>query len=136
MTIVAGCGIHCGGDDTTEHDGIHTFHIGKNAKVKYVEKHYGEGEGTGDRILSLIHEVCHRETSRSTQADDSGLTEKEAECKRFPEVGDIENTVSYDNIRDMHGLSKARVKASKSEGWRKQLGITKTARYGLRRKGK
>ena len=52
VTIVAGCGIHCGGDDTTEHDGIHTFHIGKNAKVKYVEKHYGEGEGTGDRILN------------------------------------------------------------------------------------
>ena len=58
VTIVAGCGIHCGGDDTTEHDGIHTFHIGKNAKVKYVEKHYGEGEGTGERILNpttVIH---------------------------------------------------------------------------------
>ena len=52
VTIVAGCGIHCGGDDTTEHDGIHTFHIGKNVKVKYVEKHYGEGEGTGERILN------------------------------------------------------------------------------------
>ena len=52
MTIVAGCGIHCGGAETSEHDGIHTFHIGKNAKVKYVEKHYGEGEGTGERILN------------------------------------------------------------------------------------
>ena len=52
VTIVAGCGIHCGGDDTTEHDGIHTFHIGKNAKIKYVEKHYGEGDGAGERILN------------------------------------------------------------------------------------
>ena len=52
VTIVAGCGIHCGGAETSEHDGIHTFHIGKNAKVKYVEKHYGEGEGTGERILN------------------------------------------------------------------------------------
>ena len=52
VTIVAGCGIHCGGSEDSEHDGIHTFHIGKNARVKYVEKHYGEGEGTGGRILN------------------------------------------------------------------------------------
>jgi Fe-S cluster assembly scaffold protein SufB len=52
VTIVAGCGIHNGGDKKSEHDGIHTFHIGKNAHVKYVEKHYGTGEGTGERILN------------------------------------------------------------------------------------
>ncbi|MBQ2032205.1 MAG: SufD family Fe-S cluster assembly protein [Lachnospiraceae bacterium] len=52
VTIVAGCGIHNGGDKKSEHDGIHTFHIGKNARVKYVEKHYGTGEGTGERILN------------------------------------------------------------------------------------
>lgn len=52
VTIVAGCGIHCGGAEASEHDGIHTFHIGKNARVKYIEKHYGEGEGTGERILN------------------------------------------------------------------------------------
>ncbi len=52
VVIVAGCGIHCGGSEDTGHDGIHTFHIGKNAKVRYVEKHYGEGEGTGERILN------------------------------------------------------------------------------------
>lgn len=58
VTIVAGCGIHNCGTDTSEHDGIHTFHIGKNAKVKYVEKHYGEGDGNGARILNpttVIH---------------------------------------------------------------------------------
>lgn len=52
VLIVAGCGIHNPGCSTSRHDGIHSFHIGKNAKVKYVEKHYGEGEGTGERILN------------------------------------------------------------------------------------
>ncbi|MDU1322186.1 SufB/SufD family protein [Clostridium sporogenes] len=52
ITIVAGCGIHNGGDEKSEHDGIHTFFIGKNAKVKYLEKHYGEGSGNGDRVLN------------------------------------------------------------------------------------
>lgn len=52
VTIVAGCGIHNVGGLKSEHDGIHAFHIGKNAKVLYIEKHYGEGEGTGERILN------------------------------------------------------------------------------------
>ena len=52
VVIVAGCGIHNGGDQKSEHDGIHTFHIGKNAKVRYIEKHYGEGDGNGERVLN------------------------------------------------------------------------------------
>ena len=52
VTIVAGCGIHNCGDCDSQHDGIHTFYVGKNAKVRYIEKHYGEGEGTGKRILN------------------------------------------------------------------------------------
>lgn len=52
VTIVAGCGIHNSGDQMSKHDGIHTFYIGKNAHVKYVEKHYGSGEGTGERIMN------------------------------------------------------------------------------------
>ena len=52
VTIVAGCGIHNCGDCDSEHNGLHTFHVGKFAKVKYVEKHYGDGEGTGKRILN------------------------------------------------------------------------------------
>ena len=58
VDIVAGCGIHNCGTDTSEHDGIHTFFIGKNAKVKYIEKHYGEGDGTGEKILNpttIVH---------------------------------------------------------------------------------
>ena len=52
VTIVAGCGIHNCGDCDSQHDGIHTFYVEKNAKVTYIEKHYGEGEGTGKRILN------------------------------------------------------------------------------------
>ena len=52
VTIVAGCGIHNGGVDTSEHDGIHTFYVKKGARVKYIEKHYGEGDGKGKRILN------------------------------------------------------------------------------------
>ena len=52
VTIVAGCGIHNSGVDTSEHDGIHTFYVKKGARVKYIEKHYGEGDGKGKRILN------------------------------------------------------------------------------------
>ncbi len=57
VVIVAGCGIdNCGVQDS-EHDGIHTFYVGRNAKVKYVEKHYGSGDGNGKRILNPVTEV-------------------------------------------------------------------------------
>lgn len=58
VEIVAGCGIHNDGCDTSQHDGIHTFHIAKNARVTYLEKHYGEGDGSGERVLNpttIIH---------------------------------------------------------------------------------
>ncbi|MCQ2452003.1 MAG: SufD family Fe-S cluster assembly protein [Oscillospiraceae bacterium] len=57
IVIVAGCGIHNSGDQTSEHSGIHRFFLEKNARVKYVEKHYGEGEGTGERIMNPTTEV-------------------------------------------------------------------------------
>lgn len=52
VVIVAGCGIHNDGGSKSEHDGIHTFYVGKNARVKYIEKHYGEGDGSGERIMN------------------------------------------------------------------------------------
>ena len=52
VTIVAGCGIHNSGDADSKHDGIHSFFIGKNSHVKYVEKHYGSGDGKGERIMN------------------------------------------------------------------------------------
>ena len=61
--IVAGCGIDNCGNANSEHDGIHRFYVGKNAKVKYVEKHYGSGDGTGKRILNPGTEVYLEENS-------------------------------------------------------------------------
>lgn len=63
VLIVAGCGIHNCGDQKSQHDGIHSFHIGKNAKVKYIEKHYGEGEGSGARVLNPVTVVDQAENS-------------------------------------------------------------------------
>ncbi len=54
ITIVAGCGIHNSGDEDSEHSGIHSFFVGKNSKVKYVEKHYGGGDGMGKRVLNPV----------------------------------------------------------------------------------
>ena len=66
VTIIAGCGIHNCGVDTSKHDGIHTFYIGKNSNVRYIEKHYGEGDGNGTNIMNpmtVVHceENAHME---------------------------------------------------------------------------
>lgn len=63
VLIVAGCGIHNCGNQDSQHDGVHRFFVGKNAKVKYVEKHYGEGDGSGKRILNPLTEVAMEEGS-------------------------------------------------------------------------
>ena len=63
VTIIAGCGIHNESHQASEHDGIHTFYCGKNSHVKYVEKHYGEGAGTGERILNPVTNVVMEENS-------------------------------------------------------------------------
>lgn len=52
VTIMAGCGIHNCGDGESRHDGVHTFYIGKNSVVRYAERHYGEGEGSGERVMN------------------------------------------------------------------------------------
>lgn len=57
VTIIAGCGIHNSGDEDSRHDGIHRFFVGEHAKVKYVEKHYGSGDGRGQRIMNPKTEV-------------------------------------------------------------------------------
>ncbi len=63
VLIVAGCGIHNCGDQDSTHNGIHTFHIGKGARIRYVEKHYGEGDGAGARILNPVTEIYQDENS-------------------------------------------------------------------------
>lgn len=87
VTVVAGCGIHNCGDCDSRHDGIHTFYVGKNAKVKYIEKHYGEGDGSGKRILNpqtvlYLEEGASvtLETSQIKGVDDTKRYTK-AECR-------------------------------------------------------
>ena len=66
VVIVAGCGIHNSGCNETRHDGIHAFNVGKNAKVVYEEKHYGEGEGTGENILNPVTQIYLEEGAMFT----------------------------------------------------------------------
>ncbi len=63
VLIVAGCGIHNCGSQDSEHDGVHRFFLKKDARVKYVEKHYGSGDGEGKRILNPVTEVTMDEGS-------------------------------------------------------------------------
>lgn len=81
VIIVAGCGIDNCGPKDSEHDGIHRFYIGKNARIKYVEKHYGSGTGTGKRILNPGTEVymeegsyCEMEMVQIKGVDDTNRT--------------------------------------------------------------
>ena len=90
VVIVAGCGIHNSTCHTSEHDGIHAFHLEPGAKVKYIEKHYGEGVGSGDRILNpqtIVHlkenstlemETVQIEGVSSTVRETSGDLEENA----------------------------------------------------------
>ena len=72
VVIIAGCGIHNDGCDTSQHDGVHVFHIGKNAKIRYVEKNYGEGNGSGERILNP-KTIIHMEEGSFAQMDMSQI---------------------------------------------------------------
>ena len=69
VTIVAGCGIDNCGPKDAEHDGIHRFYVGKGAKIRYVEKHYGSGDGSGKRILNPQTEVYMEENSSMVPTD-------------------------------------------------------------------
>ena len=64
ITIIAGCGIHTDSHADSEHDGIHSFYLDKDSKVKYIEKHYGEGKGDGKRILNPVTKVYLKENSQ------------------------------------------------------------------------
>ena len=64
VLIIAGCGIHNCGQATSEHSGVHTFHIGKNAKVKYVEKHYASGDGNGENVMNPTTDIRMEAGSR------------------------------------------------------------------------
>lgn len=83
VVIIAGCGIHNSGCNDSRHDGIHTFHVGKHCNIRYEEKHYGEGEGTGARILNPVTKIIMEEASvftlDSVQIEGVDSTQRETE---------------------------------------------------------
>lgn len=87
IVIIAGCGIHNTGSCASRHDGVHTFYVGRNSKVVYVEKHYGDGEGTGEKIMNpktVLHleEGAHVEMNTTQiKGVDSTVRETEADLK-------------------------------------------------------
>ena len=68
VVVVAGCGVHNSSSDTARHDGIHEFFVRRGAKMKYVEKHYGEGDGSGKRVLNPVTMI---------EIEDGGVAELE-----------------------------------------------------------
>ncbi len=110
VEIVAGCGIHNSGCETSEHDGIHRFFIGKGAKVRYVEKHYGEGDGTGGRILNPTtivelgeNAVCEMEMVQikgvdSTLRDTTARLEKGAKLTVFERLMTHGDQTAHSNV--------------------------------------
>lgn len=92
ILIVAGCGIDNCGNLDSRHDGLHTFYIGKGSKVKYVEKHYGQGSGIGGRIMNPKTLVYLEEGAKlEMQTDqikgiDSTVRDTEIHCKAKSEV--------------------------------------------------
>lgn len=84
VEIIAGCGIHNDGCESAQHDGIHTFHIGKHASIRYREKHYGEGSGEGKRILNPTT-IVHMESDSYMEMDTAQIkgvdsTIRKTEC--------------------------------------------------------
>ena len=106
VVIVAGCGIHNDGTKKSQHDGVHTFYVGENSKVQYVEKHYGEGEGTGERIMNP-ETVVYLEKGASIQLDTTQLRGVDS-TKRYTKIvakEDAEAVVTEKLLT--HGRQKA-----------------------------
>ena len=102
VVIIAGCGIHNSGCNTSKHDGVHTFHVGKRSRVKYVEKHYGEGEGTGERIMNpqtviYLEEGAYMEMD-TTQIRGIDSTKRETTVEAGPgaEIVLLEKLMTHD----------------------------------------
>ena len=105
VVIVAGCGIHNGGDAASRHDGIHRFFVGKNAHVKYVEKHYGSGDGKGERIMNPQTEVDLDENSEmememvQIKGVDSTVRTTKASLKKGAKLVVTERLMTHGNQR-------------------------------------
>lgn len=103
VTIVAGCGIHNKTCNTSVHNGIHSFHVGKNAKVKYVERHVGEGNGSGGKVLNPITKIFMKENSEmlleTTQLEGvtSTIRKTLAKLKDYAKLTIQENLLTTEN---------------------------------------
>ena len=111
VEIIAGCGIHNSGCETSQHDGIHTFYIGKNARVRYVEKHYGEGEGTGQRILNP-QTILYREEGATVELETvqiRGVDSTKRYTKVVAEGADAECIVNEKLLTDGKQFAESRM---------------------------
>ncbi len=103
ILIIAGCGIHNDGHAKSQHDGIHTFNIKKGAKLKYVEKHYGEGHGDGERVLNPTTIVNMEENSYCEMemvqiaGVNSTIRETTANLAKGAKLVVIEKLMTHDN---------------------------------------
>lgn len=115
VTIVAGCGIHNATCSDAEHDGIHTFCVSKNAKVRYVEKHYANGDGSGKKVFEPVTKIYLKEGAcfmmESTQL--GGVTSTDR--KTFATVGKNAQLIVKEKILTDHqeeAVTDFRVKLS------------------------
>ena len=103
VVIVAGCGIHNSGCNESRHDGIHTFHVGKGANVRYEEKHYGEGNGSGARVLNPVTKIILEEDAVFTldtaqiKGVDSTVRETDVELGTNAKLYVVEKLMTHDN---------------------------------------
>ena len=111
VTIIAGCGIHNDGCTDSHHNGIHRFFLDEGAKVRYVEKHYGEGEGTGKRVLNPVTEITLGEGSsldmESTQIKgvDSTIRKTEAKLGKASQLVVTEKVMTHgEQLAETHFL--------------------------------
>lgn len=103
VTIVAGCGIHNSGCNESRHDGIHAFYVGEGANVRYEEKHYGEGEGTGAKVLNPVTKIYQEANSVFTldsvqiKGVDSTARETEIVLGEGAKLFVVEKLMTHDN---------------------------------------
>ncbi|WP_346662495.1 SufD family Fe-S cluster assembly protein [uncultured Merdimonas sp.] len=136
VVIVAGCGIHNSGCNESRHDGIHSFHVGKGANVRYEEKHYGEGEGTGAKVLNPVTKIFMEEDSVFTldtaqiKGVDSTVRETEVHLGKGAKLYVIEKLMTHDcqtaesNMEvdlDGEGSSAQIISRSVAKGTSKQI---------------
>lgn len=101
VVIIAGCGIHNDGHADSQHDGVHSFFVGKGANVTYKENHYGAGEGDGARILNPVTKIYMEENSVFTldtsqiKGVDSTKRETEVELGRNSKLFVLEKLMTH-----------------------------------------